>query len=178
MREIPIYGIISTVRKYGYGEWARGCPLSCYESDGKNMKQNKNVAAVVRELVKPLCADMILRITIDTDAEGGISIDDCERLHRAVDPLLDEADPIEESYMLAVSSPGVERTLTEPFHFERMAGSDVVLKFFAAVDGSKSLRATLVGLDAETGDIVVNKDGEEKRFPRKSVAKCETVFDW
>ncbi|MBO6052405.1 MAG: ribosome maturation factor RimP [Clostridia bacterium] len=158
------------------------------------MKQSKNVAALVRELVLPLCeefgyilwdveyvkegADMILRITIDTDAEGGISIDDCERLHRAVDPLLDEADPIEESYMLAVSSPGVERVLTEPFHFSRMAGSDVVLKFYTAVDGSKTLRARLIGLDEETGEIVVDKDGEEKRFPRKSVAKCETVFDW
>ena len=158
------------------------------------MKQNKSVAAVVRELAEPLCeefgyilwdveyvregADMILRITIDTDDEGGITIDDCEMLHRAIDPVLDEADPIEDAYMLAVSSPGVERVLTEPLHFRRMAGSDVNLKFYAAVDGSKSLRATLVGLDEETGEIVVNANGEEKRFPKKAVAKCETVFDW
>ena len=123
-------------------------------------------------------ADMVLRVTIDTDAEGGITIDDCEKLHRALDPLLDEADPIEEAYMLAVSSPGVERTLTEPFHFERMAGCDVMLKFYAAVDGKKSLRAALLGLDRETDEIVVNVNGEEKRFPKKTVAKCETVFDW
>ena len=158
------------------------------------MKQNKGVARTVWELAEPLCeafgyilwdveyvregADMILRVTIDTDAEGGITIDDCEKLHRALDPVLDEADPIEESYMLAVSSPGVERVLTLPFHFERMAGSDVMLKFYAAVDGSKSLRAALVGLDTETDEIVVSVGGEEKRFPRKSVAKCETVFDW
>ena len=158
------------------------------------MKEKKSVAGVVRELVLPLCeefgyilwdveyvregADMVLRVTIDTDREGGISIDDCEKLHRALDPVLDEADPIEEAYMLAVSSPGVERTLTEPLHFSRMAGSDVVLKFYAAVDGAKSLRATLLGLDEETGEIVVTVDGEEKRFPKKAVAKCETVFDW
>ena len=158
------------------------------------MKQKQGVARIVRDLAEPLCrefgyilwdveyvregADMILRVTIDTDAEGGITIDDCEKLHRALDPVLDEADPIEESYMLAVSSPGVERTLTEPFHFERMAGCDVMLKFYAAADGVKSLRATLAGLDPETDEIVVNVNGEEKRFPKKAVAKCETVFDW
>ena len=155
------------------------------------MKQ-KNIAETVWEIAEPLaksfgyilwdveyvkeCADMILRITIDTDADGGITIDDCEKMHRAIDPLLDEADPIEDSYMLSVSSPGVERSLTRPFHFERMAGTDVLLKFYAAVDGAKSLRAALVGLDGD--DIVVKLNGEEKRFPEKSVAKCETVFDW
>ena len=121
---------------------------------------------------------MILRITIDTDAETGITIDDCEKLHRAIDPILDEADPIEEAYMLAVSSPGVERTLTKPLHFERMAGEDVNLKFYQAVDGSKTMRATLVGYETETEEIVVKVGEEEKRFPKKAVAKCETVFDW
>ena len=100
-------------------------------------------------------------------------------MHRAIDPLLDEADPIEGAYMLAVSSPGVERVLTRPEHFERMAGEDVMLKFFAAsaeTGGTKSLRATLEGLDGD--DIVVTVNGEEKRFAKKTVAKCETVFDW
>lgn len=159
------------------------------------MKQKKSIADTVRELAAPLAesfgyilwdveyvregADMILRITIDSDKEGGIDINDCEKMHRAIDPILDEADPIEGAYMLAVSSPGVERPLTRPEHFERMAGEDVILKFFAAsaeTGGTKSLRATLVGLDGD--DIVVTVGEEEKRFPRKSVAKCETVFDW
>ena len=155
------------------------------------MKQ-KNIAETAWELAEPVAAgfgytlwdveyiregaDMVLRFTIDTDAEGGITIDDCEKMHRAMDPILDEADPIEGAYMLSVSSPGVERPLTRPFHFEKMAGQDVMLKFYTAVDGSKSLRASLVGLDGE--DIVVTVGGEEKRFPRKAVAKCETVFDW
>ena len=121
-------------------------------------------------------ADMILRITIDTDAEGGITIDDCEKMHRAIDPLLDEADPIEDSYMLSVSSPGVERTLTRPFHFEKMSGSEVVLKLFAAIDGTKTVRGILRSLDGDV--IVLDAAGEEKRFPLRSVAKCETVFDW
>lgn len=55
-------------------------------------------------------ADYVLRITIDSDE--GITIDDCERFHRAIDPVIDEDDPIENSYKLEVSSPGVERVLT------------------------------------------------------------------
>ena len=156
------------------------------------MKQKKNIAETVRELAQPLAdefgyflwdveyvregADMILRITIDSDSETGITIEDCEKMHRAIDPVLDEADPIEEAYMLAVSSPGVERTLTRPEYFEICAGEDVNLKLFAAVDGSKAFRGTLVGL--ENDEIVITVGEEEKRFPRKSVAKCETVFDW
>lgn len=156
------------------------------------MKQKKNIAECVWEIAAPLAeklgyllwdveyvkegGDMILRITIDTEREGGVTIDDCEKMHRAIDPLLDEADPIEEAYMLAVSSPGVERTLTKPAHFEKMAGEKVALRFFAAQDGAKSLTGVLVGLDGD--DIVVTVGGEEKRIPKKSVAKCETVFDW
>ena len=158
------------------------------------MKQKQSIAEVVAELAEPLCesfgyllwdveyvregADMILRITIDTDAEGGITIDDCEKLHRALDPVLDEADPIEGSYMLAISSPGVERTLTRPAHFVRMAGSEVRLRFYKAIDGAKALSATLVGYDAEKDEIVVKTGDAERRFPKKDVAKCETVFDW
>ena len=153
-------------------------------------KGNGGVVTAVRAIAAPLAeslgyllwdvefvkegSEMYLRITIDS--EEGITIEDCEKMHRAIDPVLDEADPIEEAYMLAVSSPGVERTLTRPEHFEICAGEDVMLKFFAAVDGVKSMRATLVGL--ENDEIVVTVGEEEKRFPRKAVAKCETVFDW
>ncbi|MBQ7600354.1 MAG: ribosome maturation factor RimP [Clostridia bacterium] len=156
------------------------------------MKQHRSVADTVWELAEPVAkdlgfslwdveyvkegSDMILRITIDTDREEGITIDDCEAMHRAIDPVLDEADPIEDAYMLAVSSPGVERVLTRPEHFSKMSGSDIMLKFYASVDGSKTLRATLVGL--EDGAVIVRENGTERRFPLKSVAKCETVFDW
>ena len=119
---------------------------------------------------------MILRITIDSDKEGGINIDDCEKMHRAIDPVLDEEDPIEDAYMLAVSSPGVERVLTRPEHFEKCKGEKVGLKLFAAVEGSKSATGELVGVDGD--DIVITVGGEEKRYPRKSVAKCETIFEW
>lgn len=157
-----------------------------------NVAQRKSISETVREIACPIAeklgymvwdveyvregADMILRITIDTESEGSITIDDCEKMHRAIDPALDEADPIEGAYMLAVSSPGIERVLTRPEHFEKMSGSDVMLKFYTAVDGTKTLRATLVSLDGD--DIVVKVGEEERRFSRKAVAKCETVFDW
>ena len=66
-------------------------------------------------------ADRVLRITIDTDREGGIGIEDCEKVHREVDRMLDEADPIEGSYMLQITSPGIERRLTMPWHFAAFA---------------------------------------------------------
>lgn len=157
------------------------------------MKEKKNIAETVRELIAPTAeefgyilwdveyvkegADNILRVTIDKDDEIGITIDDCTKMHHAIDPILDEADPIENSYMLEVSSPGVERLLTRPEHFEMMAGCDVMLKFYTQVDGSKSLRAELGGLDGDE-IVVITADGAERRFPRKSVASCETVFDW
>ncbi|MBQ8334030.1 MAG: hypothetical protein IJX93_09695 [Clostridia bacterium] len=78
--------------------------------------------------------------------------------------------------MLAVSSPGVERTLTRPEHFEICAGEEVSVKLFAAVDGTKTFRGTLVGL--ENDEVVITVGEEEKRFARKAVAKCETVFEW
>ena len=97
-----------------------------------DMAERKSVALHVRELVAPTAdelglklwdveyvkegADYVLRITIDSDE--GITIDDCERFHRAIDPVIDEDDPIENSYKLEVSSPGVERVLTRPEHFE------------------------------------------------------------
>ena len=88
-----------------------------------DMAERKSVALHVRELVAPTAdelglklwdveyvkegADYVLRITIDSDE--GITIDDCERFHRAIDPVIDEDDPIENSYKLEVSSPGVAR---------------------------------------------------------------------
>lgn len=120
-------------------------------------------------------ADMILRITIDSDE--GISIDDCERMTRAIDPILDEADPIEESYLLEVSSPGIERDLTRPEHFEVCTGDEVELRLFAPVEGSKVWRGTLKGINEE-GQIVIQVAGNDRAFDASAVSKTKTVFDF
>ena len=119
-------------------------------------------------------ADMYLRITVDKD--GGLTIDDCEKFHRAVEPLIDEDDPIEGPYYLECSSPGVERTLTRDEHFEAMRGSEVEIRLFAPVDGKKVFTGTLV---SGGPDGVVIECGEDTvKFDRSAVSKVSTVYHW
>lgn len=155
------------------------------------MKKNGGVVGAVRLIAEPLAeelgyvlwdveyekqgADMYLRITIDSDE--GITIEDCERMHRAIDPLLDEADPIEEAYHLEVSSPGIERDLKNEMQISCCVGWDVELRLYAPVDGVKSFTGVLQGLD-EDGNVCIDVCGETKRFARASVALLRTVFDF
>mgnify|MGYP003307406264 CR=1 FL=1 len=76
-----------------------------------------------------------LRIYIDKPE--GIDIDDCEAFHRAIDPLLDEADPIDSAYYLEVSSPGIERDLTRPEHFDWYRNTAVSVRLYAPFKGKK-----------------------------------------
>lgn len=126
-------------------------------------------------------ADWVLRLTVDKPGAlsgevPGISIDDCETFHRAIDPILDEADPIEGSYLLEVSSPGVERLLTREEHYVACAGQKVVAKCFTAVNGQRVFEGTLVGLT--DGEVVLTTDAGEVRLPKKVVSKVETVYAW
>ena len=151
----------------------------------------KNIAEAVRELVAPVAAELglllwdvefvkegarrILRVTIDH--EDGITIDDCERMHRAIDPVLDEADPIDTAYDLEVSSPGIERDLRTDAHILASVDEVVDLRFFAPVDGKKTVRGILAGLDGN-GSVLVEVEGELRAFARSSVAKISTVFEF
>ena len=157
------------------------------------MKNNsgKNIASAVRELVAPVAeemgyyiwdvefvkegADKYLRITLDN--EEGININDCERFHRAIDPVLDEADPISESYVLEVSSPGIERELKYPEHIDACEGWDVEVKLYAPVDGLKVFRGVLLAIDNENA-IKIDAGGKELCFERAAVAKISTYFDF
>lgn len=79
--------------------------------------------------------DRILRITIDTEKEGGIGIADCEAVHREADRLLDETDPVGGgAYTLEISSPGIERKLTMPRHFDACAGCEAEIKLFKPLE--------------------------------------------
>lgn len=108
-----------------------------------------------------------LRVYIDK--AGGVSIDDCERISRALDPLLDEADPIPESYVFEVGSAGAERELKRPSDFEQFMGSKVELRLYQPLDGSKSFVGTLCGYD--NGDVTINIAGAEKRFEGQKLAQ-------
>ncbi len=115
-------------------------------------------------------ARQILRVTIDR--EDGVDIDRCEAVHRAIDPLLDELDPIPVAYYLEVSSPGLERELRLPFHYAYAVGKRVDLKFYTALDGAKQLTGVLS--DCSEEGVVV--DG--KRIPFDKIAKANIHFDF
>ena len=93
-----------------------------------------------------------LRIFIDKD--GGVGIADCEAISRRLDPILDEADPIPESYVFEVGSAGAERELKRPSEFEQFIGSDVEVKLYQPYEGRKTLVGTLE--EYNDGNITVS----------------------
>ena len=155
------------------------------------MAKNPSVVAVVTELITPVADELgyfiwdvefvkeggkkILRVTIDN--EEGITIEDCEKLHRAIDPVLDEADPIEEAYYLEVSSPGIERDLKTDMHISACEGWDVEVRLYAPIDNSKVFRGKLMET-GESGEIRIDANGTVREFPRAAVAKIQTYFEF
>ena len=148
----------------------------------------KNVRETVREAILPTVtelgyriwditfgkvgADYHLEITIDNDE--GISIDDCERVHRAIDPILDECDPIEGFYYLEVSSPGIERELRSEEHFLWAVGERVEAKLFTAVGGKKSILGILKAYDDGCA-VIENAEGEVK-ISKSDISRITTIF--
>ena len=107
-----------------------------------------------------------LRVYIDKD--GGVSIDDCEAVSRALDPVLDERDPIETSYTFEVSSAGAERSLKRPSDFERFLGSFVEVRLYKARDGVKEFTGDLAGY--EDGAVTIEQNGRRVTFAKGEVA--------
>ena len=113
------------------------------------MKESKgNVYESVKAMAEPIAeslglsvwdvryikegASRYLRIFIDK--EEGVSIDDCEAMSRAIDAPLAELDPVKEAYILEVSSPGIERELTRPEHFDRFIGADIMVRLIRPME--------------------------------------------
>lgn len=113
-------------------------------------------------------ANWYLRIIIDS--ENGISIDDCTNVHHAVDPILDEADPIDRAYYLEVCSPGLERELTRDEHYAAMEGQKVKLKLYKAKDGVKEFGGELKLGDKEK--VVLKTENGEIEFARNEISYC------
>ncbi len=112
-------------------------------------------------------ASWYLRVFIDK--EDGITIDDCTNVSHAIDPVIDEADPIDKSYYLEVCSCGIERELSRLEHFEKMIGNQIKLKLYKALDGVKEFTGELIGFD---GKVKINTDGEVKEFDLKEISKA------
>ena len=111
-------------------------------------------------------SERYLRVYIDKS--GGIDIDDCERVHRALDPILDEKDPIAESYHFEVCSAGLERALKRPSDFEQFMGSAVLVKLYRPRNGLKEIPGILRGYD--DGKVTVEASKETITFQRSEIA--------
>ena len=108
-----------------------------------------------------------LRVYIDK--ADGVSIQDCESFSRALDPILDEADPIPDSYTFEVSSAGAERVLKRPGDFARFLGSDVEVKLYTPMNGSKTFVGVLT--DYQNGDVTIEQKGKSLTFEKSAVAQ-------
>ena len=153
------------------------------------MKQVKNVVAQVTPLANSVAQELgyfiwdidyvkegtewFLRIDIDKDE--GVDIEDCEKFSRAIDPILDEANPIEDAYTLQISSPGIEREIKTDFHLDFCIGETVKVRLYAPLNGFKEYIGELVGYDSEK--IVLSVD-ETVEIPRKAIGKMNMYFEF
>jgi len=151
------------------------------------MSGNKNGNTVERvfNLAKPLADELglilwdvrfekegsswYLRVFIDK--EGGVNIEDCEAISRPLNTLLDETDPIEQSYVFEVGSPGLGRELKRSDHFEKFIGSEIKVKFYQVVNNSKEITAVLKAFNKDTITLLTS---DEEQFDVK-LSECAFV---
>ena len=121
-------------------------------------------------------------LTLYIDAPEGVTLDDCERVSHAVDPILDEADPIPDAYYLSVSSIGLDRPLKKDRDFARNVGNKLDVKLYAPVNKKKEFLGTLVSFDADSFIIaLVEKGGaagNEMTIARKDAALVRPHIDF
>lgn len=149
----------------------------------------KKVTEIVTELARPVVEEngctlwdveyvreagqWYLRLLIDKD--GGVNILDCESISRLVSDLLDEADPIEGSYMFEVCSAGAERALKRPSDFAQFMGADVLVKTYKPRDGRKEFSGVLAGY--ENGAVALTVGEQSLHFEKDEIAlvrlRCE-----
>ena len=143
------------------------------------------LAALVRPLVEGLGYELweleylpgrgngVLRLYID--AEAGITLDDCERVSRAVSELLDVEDPVPGQYRLEVSSPGLERPLRTVAQFTRYVGETVFVELTRPVEGRRRFKGALTAAGAETVEVEV--DGQRWTLPISGIRKAHLAPD-
>jgi ribosome maturation factor RimP len=124
--------------------------------------------------IEILGGGQIVRVTVD--ASDPIGVDRIAELSKGIGRLIEEDDPFSSSYTLEVSSPGLERKLTRPNHYKKSVGNVVKIKTFAAVDGDKTHRGTLLSVD-ESG-FAIDIEGTERKFQYGDVSSARTIFVW
>lgn len=148
------------------------------------------VAEQVLALVQPIAESMDLHVlevlyekkfdgmnlTVIIDKEGGVSIDDCEKLHRAIDAPLDELDPIDVAYTLNVSSPGLDRSLKLDWDYKRNLGKKITVKLYKPLDGKKTFNGVLETYDKDT--FVLNTGNKQLTFTKKETAQVLPIIEF
>jgi ribosome maturation factor RimP len=121
-------------------------------------------------------ADWVLRCLIDT--EHGVGIDDCQRFSEALGKVLDAADPISGSYLLEVSSPGIERPLKKEQDFIRFVGRQIEVKLHKAFNDRKKWQGVLLGMDDAKQLVRLQADRQVLEIPRAEIAKANLNADF
>jgi len=123
----------------------------------------------------PQRGNALLRIYIDTTADGGVTVEDCERVSRAVSEVLDAQDPIPGNYTLEVSSPGIERPLRTARHFAPYTGEKVFVEMVHVVDERRRFKGRLVAAGPESVEVEV--DGRRHVLPLNGIRKAHLAPD-
>ena len=108
-------------------------------------------------------------LVVYIDRQGGVTLDDCEAVSLAVEPIIDEADPIDHAYVFCVSSPGIDRPLKKPRDYEKALQTKVDLKLYEKLNGKKEITAVLVGYDENAVRLQTEK-GQELELGREKIA--------
>ena len=152
-------------------------------------KTSEGKAAEIEALIAPMLADMgyeVVRLLISGDrratlqimaersADGGMDVEDCAEISRAVSALLDVEDPIAGAYVLEVSSPGIDRPLTRRKDFERFAGHQARVELAVPVEGRKRFTGQLLGVDGDMVRLEVSEGELQVAFD--DIAKAKLVL--
>ena len=119
-------------------------------------------------------SEYYLRLFIDKD--GGVTIEDCENVSREISPMLDDLTFIKDAYIFEVSSPGIDRVLSRPWHFEKVMGQEIDIKLFAPIDGSKEISGILKAYS--DGEITIESNDKEIIIEKGKAASVKLAFNF
>ncbi len=111
------------------------------------------------------------------DRENGVSLEDCESVNRTVSEMLDGKDPIPNAYTLEVSSPGLDRPLSKPKHYEHFAGNKIKLRTKEPINGRKNYSGELKGIN-DNLVIIELVDGGPVEIPFNDILKANLSYSW
>ena len=137
------------------------------------------VGVEIYEIVFKQGKNPSLTVYLDTDAEGGIDLDACEKFHNAADPVLDELDPtFGQPYTHNVSSPGLDRPFKRAKDYLRNIGKKVEVKLYAPYKGEKFFEAVLLAYDPVAGNVTLDKGEETFKLNLTQIVKMSQAIDF